>query len=259
LRGCFEESISYAATRKIADRSVGDLGMIRSLIARMGADFEAARFLCYAACRAEDEHLPEAFSKTLTAKYYSSRAAVRAADAVQIRQCVRLPRSSPVARYCRDAKLMESSKARPRFMSSSGKDIRGPGPLAELITLNIWMRHRHVPLPKRTSRNREFNRTEFADNVTIQELIEAQVEKHRPETAVICGTTVSARRCSPTASNERPISRPLVKVERRRPDQIVIMVERSFSMIIGLLGILKAGAAYLPISPENRRRESTTC
>jgi alkylation response protein AidB-like acyl-CoA dehydrogenase len=108
LRGCFEESISYAATRKIADRSVGDLGMIRSLIARMGADFEAARFLCYAACRAEDEHLPEAFSKTLTAKYYSSRAAVRAAaDAVQIRGASGCHESSPVARYYRDAKLME--------------------------------------------------------------------------------------------------------------------------------------------------------
>ena len=29
------------------------------------------------------------------------------------------------------------------------------------------------------------------------------------------------------------------------------MVERSFAMIIGLFGIIKAGAAYLPISPDN--------
>ena len=36
------------------------------------------------------------------------------------------------------------------------------------------------------------------------------------------------------------------------PGQIVaIMVERSFAMIIGVLGIVKAGAAYLPVSPDN--------
>ena len=35
-------------------------------------------------------------------------------------------------------------------------------------------------------------------------------------------------------------------------DQVIgIMVERSFAMMIGLLGILKSGAAYLPISPDN--------
>jgi alkylation response protein AidB-like acyl-CoA dehydrogenase len=108
LRGCFEETISYAATRKIAEQTVGDIGMIRSLIARMGTDLEAARLLCYAACRAEDEHLPQAFAQTLIAKYHSSRAAVRAAsDAVQIRGASGCHESSAVARYYRDAKLME--------------------------------------------------------------------------------------------------------------------------------------------------------
>jgi alkylation response protein AidB-like acyl-CoA dehydrogenase len=83
LRGCVEESITHAASRKIGDKTVGELGMIRSLIARMGTDLEAARLLCHNACRAEDEHLPEAFEKTFMAKYFTSRAAVRAAsDAV---------------------------------------------------------------------------------------------------------------------------------------------------------------------------------
>ena len=108
LRGCFEESISYAGTRKIASQTLGNIGVIQSMIARMGTDLEAARLLCYAACRAENEHLPESFAKTLIAKYHSSRAAVRAAaDAVQIRGASGCHESSRVARYYRDAKLME--------------------------------------------------------------------------------------------------------------------------------------------------------
>ena len=108
LRGCFEESIAHAAMRKIGDKTVGDIGMIRSLIARMGTDLEAGSFLCHNACRAEDAHLPEVFEKTLMAKYFTSRAAVRAAsDAVQIRGASGCHGSSPVSRYYRDAKIME--------------------------------------------------------------------------------------------------------------------------------------------------------
>ena len=108
LRGCFEESIGYAAVRKIAEKTVGEIGMIRSLIARMGTDLEAGNFLCHNACRSEEDHVPEAFEKTLTAKYFTSRAAVRAAsDAIQIRGASGCHESSPVSRYYRDAKLME--------------------------------------------------------------------------------------------------------------------------------------------------------
>jgi alkylation response protein AidB-like acyl-CoA dehydrogenase len=108
LRGCFEESIAHAAMRKIGDKTVGEMGMIRSLIARMGTDLEAGSLLCHNACRAEDEHLPEVFEKTLMAKYFTSRAAVRAAsDAVQIRGASGCHGSSPVSRYYRDAKIME--------------------------------------------------------------------------------------------------------------------------------------------------------
>jgi len=108
LRGCFEESITHAAIRKIGDKTVGDMGMVRSLIARMGTDLEAGSSLCRNACRAEDDHLPAAFEKTLMSKYFTSRAAVRAAsDAVQIRGASGCHGSSPVSRYYRDAKIME--------------------------------------------------------------------------------------------------------------------------------------------------------
>jgi alkylation response protein AidB-like acyl-CoA dehydrogenase len=108
LRGCFEESTSYAATRKVGGQKIGDLGMIQSLIAAMGADLEAAQLLCWSACRAEDEHLPETFTKTFIAKYFTSRAAVRAASsAVQIHGASGCHESSPVARYYRGSKILE--------------------------------------------------------------------------------------------------------------------------------------------------------
>ncbi len=108
LRGCLEESVSYAATRAIGTQTVGDLGMIRSLITRMWTDSEAARHLCLSACQAEDDGRPDALEKTLMAKYFTSRAAVRAAsDAVQIRGASGCHSSSPVSRFYRDAKILE--------------------------------------------------------------------------------------------------------------------------------------------------------
>jgi len=108
LRGCFEESIAYAATRKVGDKTVGDIGMIRSLIARMGTNLEAGGLLCHNACQSEDSHVPEAFERVLTAKYFTSRAVGSAAsDAVQIMGASGCHESSPVSRYYRDAKIME--------------------------------------------------------------------------------------------------------------------------------------------------------
>ncbi len=108
LRACVEESVSRAATRRLGNAWVGDFGTTRAMIARMGTDLRAAELLCLAACRATDEREPEAFTKTLTAKYFASRAAVRAADdAVQIWGAAGCHESAPVSRYHRDAKLLE--------------------------------------------------------------------------------------------------------------------------------------------------------
>jgi alkylation response protein AidB-like acyl-CoA dehydrogenase len=108
IRGCFEESIVHAADRKIGEQTVGEFGMIRSLIAGMGTDLAAAGALCHAACRSEDERAPEAFEKALMAKYFTSRVAVRvASEAVQIRGAWGCHESSPTARYYQGAKIME--------------------------------------------------------------------------------------------------------------------------------------------------------
>ncbi len=108
LRGCFEEATGRAATRKIGGGTVGGFGTIRSMIARMGTDLHAAGLLCLAACRATDDRLPEAFIQTLVAKYFASRAAVLAAnDAVQIWGAAGCREDAPVARFYRDAKILE--------------------------------------------------------------------------------------------------------------------------------------------------------
>ena len=108
LRGAVEESVACAARRTVAGQPVGDLGMIRSLITRMGIDSEAARLLCMSACEAEDNRRPDAFEKALMAKHFTSRAAMRAAaDAVQICGASGCHSSSPVSRFYRDAKILE--------------------------------------------------------------------------------------------------------------------------------------------------------
>jgi alkylation response protein AidB-like acyl-CoA dehydrogenase len=108
LRACFEASTGYAAARKVGKQKVADFGMIQSLITKMGADLEAAKLLCWSACRAEDDHVPETFTRAFIAKYFASRAVVQAAaDAVQIHGAAGCHESSPVARYYRGAKIME--------------------------------------------------------------------------------------------------------------------------------------------------------
>jgi D-alanine--poly(phosphoribitol) ligase subunit 1 len=102
-----------------------------------------------------------------------------------------------------------------------------------------------------------FNRTDtaFPDNVTLQELIEAQVKKYSFATAVICDCDhifgVPALTFAELNQKVNQLAHSL-RAEGVRPGDIVaLMVERSFAMIIGVLGIVKAGGAYLPVPPDN--------
>ena len=102
-----------------------------------------------------------------------------------------------------------------------------------------------------------FNRTAapFPDDVTIQELIEAKISSYWSRTAVICEHDQTFGTASLTYGqlNERANQvAHLLRSNGVRPDDLVgIIVERSFAMIIGIMGVIKAGAAYLPISPDN--------
>jgi len=102
-----------------------------------------------------------------------------------------------------------------------------------------------------------FNRTtrEFPDNVTLHQLIEARVQQHPLQPAVICDhdTYWGTSTLNYLQLNERANQvAHLLRNQGVGPGDVVgIMVERSFAMIIGIFGIIKAGAAYLPLSPED--------
>jgi D-alanine--poly(phosphoribitol) ligase subunit 1 len=103
----------------------------------------------------------------------------------------------------------------------------------------------------------EFNRTEapFPDHATLQELIEAQFAKCASAPAVICDHDKVFSAPSLTFSELNNKANQLAHWLRGRGigpgDIVALMVERSFAMMIGILGIIKAGAAYLPLPPDN--------
>jgi amino acid adenylation domain-containing protein len=103
----------------------------------------------------------------------------------------------------------------------------------------------------------EFNRTEaaFPDHTTVQELIEAQFAKCASATAVICDHDkvfgVPSLACAQLNEKANQLAHWLRATGIGPGHIIALMVERSFAMMIGILGIIKAGAAYLPLSPDN--------
>src|SRR5438132_287480 len=103
----------------------------------------------------------------------------------------------------------------------------------------------------------QFNRTEtpFPDDVTLQELIEARVDGHPSGTAVICDHDKGISPPSLTYAQLNGKVNQLAHLLRaegvRRGHIVALMVERSYAMIIGILGIIKSGGAYLPVSPDS--------
>nr|WP_278046118.1 non-ribosomal peptide synthetase [Clostridium beijerinckii] len=95
----------------------------------------------------------------------------------------------------------------------------------------------------------EFNDTkaDYPKDKTIQELFEEQVEKTPDNIAIVFEDKKLTYRELNEKSNS--LAR-LLREKGVRPNSIVgIMVERSPEMIIGIMGILKSGGAYLPIDP----------
>ncbi|MBN2534005.1 MAG: amino acid adenylation domain-containing protein, partial [Spirochaetales bacterium] len=91
----------------------------------------------------------------------------------------------------------------------------------------------------------------FPQNETLNGIFEEQVKKTPDQTAVILGE----RRLTYMELNKKCNKLALLLRQNNcYPDAIIaILTERSFEMITGILGILKAGCAYVPIDPHYPR------
>lgn len=103
---------------------------------------------------------------------------------------------------------------------------------------------------ERTKILNEFNNTyfDYPKDKTIHQLFEEQVEKTPDNIAVRFEEKYITYQELNQKANQ--LAR-LLKNKGVKPDTIVgIMINRSLEMIIGVLGVLKAGGAYLPIDTE---------
>jgi amino acid adenylation domain-containing protein len=83
---------------------------------------------------------------------------------------------------------------------------------------------------------------------SIVELIEGQARSNPQEIALKCGDVLLTY----TELNRRAnqLANRLQKLGVVQDDVVALLFNRSAEMIIGILGVLKAGAAYLPLDPE---------
>ncbi|MEC1536488.1 non-ribosomal peptide synthase/polyketide synthase [Bacillus sonorensis] len=96
----------------------------------------------------------------------------------------------------------------------------------------------------------QFNdtKTDYPKDKTLHQLFEEQAEKTPDRTALVFGS----RRMTYRELNEKANQTArLLRKNGVSPGSVAaIMTERSFEMIIGIMGVLKAGGTYLPIDPE---------
>jgi alkylation response protein AidB-like acyl-CoA dehydrogenase len=106
-RAAFEAARSYALARVQFGKPIAQFQAIRTKLADMATELDAARLLVQRAALMQDAG-QRTTRESSVAKYYASQAAVRACDAaVQIHGGYGYTREFPVERYLRDVKLAE--------------------------------------------------------------------------------------------------------------------------------------------------------
>ncbi|NUW36308.1 acyl-CoA dehydrogenase family protein [Nonomuraea sp. SMC257] len=108
VQACLEASAAYAASREVGGTPLAKLPLIQAKLSDMVTDARAARLLLAEAGRLKDAGEASTIMATWVAKYFASTAAARhASEAVQIHGANGCGTDYPVARYYRDAKVME--------------------------------------------------------------------------------------------------------------------------------------------------------
>lgn len=96
---------------------------------------------------------------------------------------------------------------------------------------------------------RQFNRTDlsYPADVNILQLFQEQVKRNPENTALICrGKQLTYREVDEKSDQ---LAAFLTEKGVRKEDIIALKLHRSLDLIIGIMGVLKAGAAYLPVDP----------
>ena len=124
--------------------------------------------------------------------------------------------------------------------------------LLDAIVDNPEQRISTIALPGAAERDRianEWNDTAIAFPVGLlmNELFEAQVQRAPARLAVIAGTTTHSY--GELESRANRIARALRSRGIGRGQRVGLCVDRDAHMLAALLGILKAGAAYVPLDP----------
>jgi len=95
----------------------------------------------------------------------------------------------------------------------------------------------------------ELNSTdvEFPSNLSTPELFELQAKEHPESIAAVCGIEQLTYRELNRKANQLAH---YLRSRGAQPDALIgLYLERSLDMLVALLGVLKAGAAYVPLDP----------
>ncbi|OTA15176.1 Amino acid adenylation [Xenorhabdus vietnamensis] len=107
-----------------------------------------------------------------------------------------------------------------------------------------------LPLAERRQLLEDFNETEmdYQQDMLIHQLFEQQAERTPDATALVFDDTQLSYAELNRHANQ--LAHQLIAAGVRPDDRIAICADRSLDMIIGMYGILKAGAGYVPLDPE---------
>lgn len=103
----------------------------------------------------------------------------------------------------------------------------------------------------------DYNNTNklYPSNKTIHELFTESVAKNLDKIAIKSGTMQITYKELDSRSNQ--LARMLIREGTKKDDLIAFIAKPSIEMIIGIIGILKSGAAYVPISPQYPKERIT--
>jgi alkylation response protein AidB-like acyl-CoA dehydrogenase len=103
LRGCVEEAVKFANERIVYGKPIGKLQAIQFEVAKIRADYEAARLLTYNAASLKDAGIP-CSNEVATAKYFSAEASVASSKRLMdLMGGYGVVNEYPVGRFLRDA------------------------------------------------------------------------------------------------------------------------------------------------------------